>query len=192
MKPQIIERRTVWAGYLTIERLRIRLNDGAEVWREVEQHGNAVAVLPYSVERRCALLVRLFRAPPFAAAGVEFLEEACAGMIDHTELPETAVRREAQEELGVTLGSLEFVARVWPSAGVSTERHALFLAPYVRTDMTGSGGGLAEEHENITVVQRPLADLAAASDQGRIEDAKLLTLVLALRLRRPELFCSGA
>ncbi len=192
MKPQIIERRTVWAGYLTIERLRIRLNDGAEVWREVEQHGNAVAVLPYSVERRCALLVRLFRAPPFAAAGVEFLEEACAGMIDHTELPETAVRREAQEELGVTLGSLEFVARVWPSAGVSTERHALFLAPYVRTDITGSGGGLAEEHENITVVQRPLADLAAASDQGRIEDAKLLTLVLALRLRRPELFCSGA
>jgi nudix-type nucleoside diphosphatase (YffH/AdpP family) len=192
LKPQIIERRTVWAGYLTIERLRIRLNDGAEVWREVEQHGNAVAVLPYSVERRCALLVRLFRAPPFAAAGVEFLEEACAGMIDHTELPETAVRREAQEELGVTLGSLEFVARVWPSAGVSTERHALFLAPYVRTDMTGSGGGLAEEHENITVVQRPLADLAAASDQGRIEDAKLLTLVLALRLRRPELFCSGA
>jgi nudix-type nucleoside diphosphatase (YffH/AdpP family) len=192
LKPQIIERRTVWAGYLTIERLRIRLNDGAEVWREVEQHGNAVAVLPYSVERRCALLVRLFRAPPFAAAGVEFLEEACAGMIDHTELPETAVRREAQEELGVTLGSLEFVARVWPSAGVSTERHALFLAPYVRTDITGSGGGLAEEHENITVVQRPLADLAAASDQGRIEDAKLLTLVLALRLRRPELFCSGA
>ena len=192
MKPQIIERRTVWAGYLTIERLRIRLNDGAEVWREVEQHGNAVAVLPYSVERRCALLVRLFRAPPFAAAGVEFLEEACAGMIDHTELPETAVRREAQEELGVTLGSLEFVARVWPSAGVSTERHALFLAPYVRTAITGSGGGLAEEHENITVVQRPLADLAAASDQGRIEDAKLLTLVLALRLRRPELFCSGA
>ncbi len=192
MKPEILERHTVWAGYLTIERLRIRLADGAQVWREVEQHGNAVVVLPYSIERRCALLVRLFRAPAFAAGGVDYVEEACAGMIDHDESPEAAVRREAHEELGVTLGPLEFVARVWASCGVSTERHALYLAPYAGADVTGSGGGLAAEHENITVVERPLADLAAASDQGRIDDAKLLTLVLALRLRRAELFRSVA
>jgi hypothetical protein len=44
------------------------------------------------------------------------------------------------------------------------------------------------EHEGITVVERSLAGLAFDADQGRIADAKLLTLVLALRLRRPELF----
>jgi hypothetical protein len=38
------------------------------------------------------------------------------------------------------------------------------------------------------VIERPLAELAAAADQRRIADGKLLTLVLALRLRRPELF----
>jgi hypothetical protein len=44
------------------------------------------------------------------------------------------------------------------------------------------------EHEGITVVERSLDGLAFDADQGRIADAKLLTLVLALRLRRPELF----
>ena len=44
------------------------------------------------------------------------------------------------------------------------------------------------EHEGITVVERLLAELAADVDQGRIADGKLLTLVLALRLRRPDLF----
>ena len=38
-------------------------------------------VLPYDAERRCALVVRLFRAPVFDTTGEEVLEEACAGMI---------------------------------------------------------------------------------------------------------------
>ena len=92
------------------------------------------------------------------------------------------------EELGVALHSLEFIGRFWSSPGVSTERHSLFLAPYRSTDRVGPGGGVADEHEGITVVERSFAQLAADVDQGRIADGKLVTLVLALRLRRPELF----
>jgi hypothetical protein len=55
MKPEILERQIAHAGYLTVERLRMRLTDGAEVSREVERHGDAVAVLPYDAERRSAL-----------------------------------------------------------------------------------------------------------------------------------------
>jgi hypothetical protein len=40
----------------------------------------------------------------------------------------------------------------------------------------------------ITVVERLLAELAADVDQRRIADGKLLTLVLALRPWRPDLF----
>ena len=36
--------------------------------------------------------------------------------------------------------------------------------------------------------ERPLAELAAMADAGRLTDLKTLTLLLALRLRRPELF----
>ena len=98
------------------------------------------------------------------------------------------MRREAREELGLALGPLERVARVWPSPGVSTERQSLFLAAYTAADRTEAGGGAPGEHEGITVIERPLTALAADAEHGRITDGKLLTLIFALRLRRPELF----
>ena len=187
MKPKLLERETVYSGYLSIERLKLRLADGATVWREVERHGDAAAVLPYDVQRRCALIVRLFRAPVFDVCGALILEEACAGMVEREDV-EAAARREAKEELGVNLSSLELVTQVWSSPGVSTERQSLFLAPYNTADRKSPGGGAAGEHEGITIIERPLADLAAAVDQRWIADAKLVILVLALQLRRPELF----
>jgi nudix-type nucleoside diphosphatase (YffH/AdpP family) len=187
MKPKILMRETVYSGYLTVERLQVRLADGALVWLEVEGHGEAVVVLPYDPQRRCALLARLFRVAVFDRTGQETLEEACAGMIANEDA-ETAARREAYEELGVDLKSLEFVGRFWSSPGVSTERHSMFLAPYGAADRVAAGGGVAGEHEGITVVERTLAELALDADQGRIADGKLITLILTLRRRRPELF----
>jgi nudix-type nucleoside diphosphatase (YffH/AdpP family) len=187
MRPEILERRIAYAGYMTVTRLRVRLADGAEVWREVERHGDAVVVLAYDEARRRALLVRLFRAPVLEAAGEDASIEACAGMIGD-EGAETAVRREALEEMGVVLGPLDYIARVWPSPGVSTERQSLFLAAYTAADRTEAGGGAPGEHEGITVIERPLTALAADAEHGRITDGKLLTLIFALRLRRPELF----
>ena len=192
MRPEILDRDTTHIGYVTVERLRVRLADGAEVIREVESHGDAVAVLPYDPERRSALIVRLFRAPAFDRFGDEVLEEACAGMIEtsHGQPADEAgtVRREAMEELGLRLADLEFVARVWSSPGVSAERVALYLAPYQPRDRIGPGGGVAEEHEAITVIERPLRQLADDADAGRIVDLMLFALVLALRARRPALF----
>jgi nudix-type nucleoside diphosphatase (YffH/AdpP family) len=188
--PEVLEREVVYTGYLTVEKLRIRLADEAVVWREIERHGDAVTVLPYDVLRRCALIVRLFRAPVFAVTTAAALEEACAGMIGR-ETEESAGRREAYEELGVRLHAMERVARIWTSPGVSTERQSLFLAPYALSDRCGKGGGVIGEHEGITVIERPLADLARDADQGLIEDGKLLMLVMALRSRRPELFAGS-
>ena len=187
MKPQILERQIVYTGYLTLERLQVRLADGAQVWLEVERHGESVVVLPYDAERRCALVVRQFRAPVFDTTGEEVLEEACAGMIGNEDA-ETAARREAYEELGVALQSLELIGRFWSSPGVSTERHSLFLAPYRAADRVGPGGGVTHEHEGITVVERSFAQLGADVDHGWIADGRLVTLLLALRLRRHQLF----
>ena len=192
MTPEILDRDATHIGYITVERLRIRLADGAEVIREVESHGDAIAVLPYDPARRMALIVSLFRAPAFDRFGVEALEEACAGMIEmsggHAPDETGTVRREAMEELGLRLNNLEFVARVWSSPGVSAERVALYLAAYQPGDRIAPGGGLAEEHEDICVIERPLAQLAEQAQAGLIVDLKLLALVLALRARRPELF----
>ena len=185
---EILERRTVHDGYLTVESLRLRLADGSEVTREVGSHGDAVAVLPYDAGRRTALTVRLMRPPVLDATGLPELEEACAGMIEEGQDAQETARREAREELGVDINQLEPVGVVWSSPGVSTERIWLFLAPYGLADRRAAGGGLEEEHEGITVREAALAELAQASDEGAVADAKLLMLVQALRLRRPNLF----
>jgi nudix-type nucleoside diphosphatase (YffH/AdpP family) len=106
---------------------------------------------------------------------------------DGTDAPTTA-RREAMEEAGLRLGELELVAYAWPSPGMLTERLSLFLAPYRAADRVGAGGGVAEEHEEIEVVEMPLGELAALVDRGEIYDMKTLILVQTLRLRRPDLF----
>jgi nudix-type nucleoside diphosphatase (YffH/AdpP family) len=188
MRPEVLERTPIHSGYVSVRRLRLRLADGAEVIREVESHGDAIAVLPYDPARALALIVKLFRAPAFDRFGEESLEEACAGMMQAGDDEAGAVRREALEELGLRLGDLEFVGRVWSSPGVSAERVALYLAPYNIGDRIGPGGGLTDEHEAITVLERPLAQLAAEADAAGIVDLKLLALVLALRSRQPALF----
>jgi len=50
------------------------------------------------------------------------------------------------------------------------------------------GGGVADEHEGITVVEMPLADLAALAASGEFADLKTFALVPALMQRRPDLF----
>jgi nudix-type nucleoside diphosphatase (YffH/AdpP family) len=186
---EILSQETAWEGRRArVERMDVRLADGTELPREVIFRGDAAAVLPYDAARRCALLVRLFRAPVMAVGGPAEAEEACAGMIDPGEGPQEAMVREAMEEMGVRLAGLEPVATVWPSPGILTERLSLFLAPYEPADRVADGGGVPGEHEGITVVERPLAELAADADAGRVLDGKLFALVQTLRVRRPELF----
>ena len=174
-----------WATFLRAE---IRLDDGQVVWRQVEDHGRAAVVLPYDPRRRTALLVQLFRAPGLYAGGTGMVVEAIAGIVDEGETPEVAARREAMEEAGVRLGALDFIGEVWTTPGISTERMSLYLASYAAGDRVAEGGGAQGEHENITVLERPLAELGAELAAARIGDMKLLALLQALKLRSPELF----
>lgn len=178
---------TVYKGWTVLS--RVTLDDSGQPFhREIEDHGQAVAVLPYDPERRTALLVQLPRAPVLLSGAGQHLFEAPAGLVGVDEELESCVRREAHEECGVELHELEPVARVWSSPGISTETIALYLAAYSAADRTGQGGGLADEHENITVVERSLADLASMADAGHLTDLKTFCLVQSLRLRHPELF----
>jgi nudix-type nucleoside diphosphatase (YffH/AdpP family) len=173
-----------WAKYLLAD---VRLPSGTVVRRAIEDHGNAVAVLPYEPKRKTAILVRQFRAPVKWVTGTGHTLEAIAGRIEDQD-PVATVRREAFEEAGLELASMELVARVWGMPGVSTERMFLFLATYSATNRIAPGGGLEEEHEAIEVAEMNLAELAAMSDAGELDDMKTLALVQALRIRSPELF----
>jgi nudix-type nucleoside diphosphatase (YffH/AdpP family) len=175
------------AGFRKLLKLEIVLPGGESMGREVLELSDAVAFLPYDPERRTAILIRQFRAPPFHAAGVESLLEVPAGMLDEDD-PEACARREAMEEIGLDVTSLERIGVAWTCPGVTTERMHLFLAPYSPERRVGEGGGLAEEHEEIEVLELPLPDLPRLVETGEIADAKTVLLIQALQLRRPELF----
>jgi len=161
--------------------------DGQSFERDIEDHGDAAAVLPYDPARRVALLIRQLRAPCLYKAGQGALLELPAGRLDGDE-PETCARREALEESGVALTTLQHVATVWSMPGLSTERAHCFLAAYSETDRVSAGGGLAEENESIDVIEYPLKELAAMADRGEVDDTKVLLLIQTLRLQQPDLF----
>jgi nudix-type nucleoside diphosphatase (YffH/AdpP family) len=187
MPPQIIEKKTLHSGYLEVLALRLRLTNGEEIAREVADYGRSVAVLPYDPVRRVALLVRLLRAPVLLSSGEPELLEAPAGMLEENDPVETA-GRELEEEVGLKVARLDPVGTVFTSPGVSTERMDLFLASYSEADRTGAGGGLAAEHENITVCELSLDALWDMVERSAISDMKTLTLLLALKVRQPQLF----
>ncbi len=177
---------TVHEGWARFMVATIRL-DGHDIRREVEDHGHAAAVLAFDPVRRVALLVKQLRVPLVVAGEPTNILEAIAGLVDD-EAPESAARREAVEEVGVALRAIEPVGAAWSMPGLSTERMHLFLGEFTPADRTGPGGGHADEHENIEMVEIPLRELAHMADDGTLTDMKTLVLVQTLRLRRPELF----
>jgi nudix-type nucleoside diphosphatase (YffH/AdpP family) len=185
--PEILKRKLLHEGWNRFWLVTVRLDNGDRIERIVEDHGAVAAVLPYNPERKCATLVRQFRAPAFIADERADLQEAVAGVVEDGD-PAECGKREAMEETGLELHNLEYVASPWSTPGLSTERMHLYLATYGEADRVGTGGGLDEEHENITVEEVPLAVLAGMADRGEIDDLKTFTLVQTLRLRRPELF----
>ena len=188
MPAEIISTEIKHRGWTTFLVATIRLPDGNVVTRVIEDHGNAVAVLPYDPVRRTAILVQQLRAPPlYAEKRMHFLE-AVAGRIDDGEDSESCARRETIEEAGLQLRTLERITRAWAIPGVSTEQIDLFLGEYSEADRIGAGGGADGEHENIEVIETTLARLAAMADSGALQDMKALLLLQTLRLRRPELF----
>jgi nudix-type nucleoside diphosphatase (YffH/AdpP family) len=178
---------TLYEGWRKLLKLTVQMPDGRTMAREVLNSPDAAAVLPYDPEARKVILIRQFRAPVMHVEGQPSLLEAVAGLLDEDE-PEACAKREAMEEAGLRLRALERVVTAWSTPGITTERLHLFLAPYTSADRVEEGGGLAEEHEDIEVLEIGLDELMTMLEQGSITDMKTLVLIQALQLRRPELF----
>jgi nudix-type nucleoside diphosphatase (YffH/AdpP family) len=172
-----------WAR-LTKTTLDYQRNDGT--WetqiRQTYDRGDGATILPFDRERSTVLLVRQFRYPAYVTGHHQPLIEACAGLLDEND-PETAIRKEAEEELGYRLRAVRRLYAPYMSPGSVTERLTFFLADYTPADRISSGGGAIEEGEDIEVLEMTLDQALASISDGSIIDAKTIMLIQHLKLK---------
>jgi nudix-type nucleoside diphosphatase (YffH/AdpP family) len=144
--------------------------------RETYDRGNGAALLPYNLAQRTVVLVRQFRYPAYVGGYDDLMIEAAAGLLDD-ETPEIRIRAEAEEETGYRLGDIRKVFEAFMSPGAVTEKLHFFVAEYTPSMRVGSGGGLAEEGEDIEVLELPIDAALAMIADGRIVDAKTIMLL---------------
>jgi len=153
--------------------------------RETYDRGNGATILLYDPDRRTVLLTRQFRFPAYVNDHADgMLIEAAAGLLDGDD-PETAIRREAEEELGVAVGPVQHVFDAYMSPGSVTERLHFYAAPFRPADRTGAGGGLPSDGEDIEVLELPFGIAQAMISDGRIADGKTIMLLQWAALTGP-------
>jgi nudix-type nucleoside diphosphatase (YffH/AdpP family) len=184
----ILDKTLVYDGWGRFLLLDVEVANGVVVKRQLDDHGSAACVLAYNPGRRMALLASQPRVGPLFMGLEPRLAEAAAGMFDAEESGQDCARREAMEELGVRLTTLEPVGCCWSAPGVSTETIDLYLGAYDAADRVAEGGGVEGEHEDIEILEVALPVLWEQALAGAVSDMKTLLLIYALHARRPELF----
>src|SRR3954467_6790758 len=144
--------------------------------RETYDRGNGATLLPYNLAQRTVVLVRQFRYPAYVNGYDGLMIEAAAGLLDNAS-PEARIRAEAEEETGYRLGTVTKVFEAFMSPGAVTEKLHFFIAAYEPHMKIDSGGGKADEGEDIEVLELPIDSALAMIGDGRIADAKTIMLL---------------
>jgi GDP-mannose pyrophosphatase NudK len=103
------------------------------------------------------------------------LVEVCAGLLDGED-PETAIRREAEEETVFRIGAVSKVFEAYTSPGSVTEILHFFIAAYSDGDRVSKGGGTGAD-EQIEVLEVGFREALEWVAKGRIRDGKTILLL---------------
>jgi len=165
-------------GRLTRYEIDYRRADGTSqtLMREVYDRGNAAVILLVDPARETVVLTRQFRFPVQLGGDDAALVEACAGLLDGM-APEACARKEAEEETGYRVGAVVHLFDSYMSPGSVLEKLSFFMGSYEATSRISAGGGLAEEGEEIEVLELPLSAAIAMVGAGEIVDAKTIMLL---------------
>lgn len=174
-------------NWATLYKVTFDYQDSKGNWetqvREVYDRGNGAAVLLYNKELGTVILTEQFRMPTYFNGNPSgMLIEVCAGLLDDHD-PETAIKKEIEEETGYQLSEVEKVMDLYMSPGSVTEILYLFIANYTKKEKVSEGGGLASEHEDILVHEYAFAKAYKMIQTGEIKDAKTVILLQYLKLQ---------
>lgn len=144
--------------------------------RETYDRGNGATLLLYDPRRRTVVLTRQFRLPAFVNGHEGMLIEAPAGLLEMAS-PEARIRAEVEEETGYRVESVRKVFEAFMSPGSVTEKLYFFVAEYDAAARVSRGGGVADEGEDIEVLELPIDQALTMIAHGEIMDGKTIMLL---------------
>lgn len=178
---EIVDDEVLSDNWYVLRKVTYRIRRGDGQWathsREAYDRGNGATVLLYNRAQRTVVLTRQFRLPTFVNGNASgMMIEACAGLLDGDD-PEGCIRREVLEESGYAVHDVRKVFETYMSPGSVTEVVHFFVAEYQPAQRTTAGGGVADEGEDIEVLELPFDEALADVVRGAIKDAKTVMLL---------------
>ncbi len=153
-----------------VRRDQVKLPNGQTTDLDVVVHGGAVVAVPVDADGNL-WFVRQYR----HAAGVELLELPAGSVEEGEDLVEGA-RRELQEEIGMSAGSIEKIGAFYLAPGYSTELLHIFLARDLSFDPLPG-----DDDEFLQVEQYAIAEAYRMAETGVLQDAKSLAALFLVR-----------
>jgi len=145
--------------------------------REAYDRGNGATILLYNKEQQTVVLTKQFRLPTYVNGNESgMMIEACAGLLDKDN-PEDCIRKETEEETGYRIRKVEKIFEAYMSPGSVTEILYFFVAEYDKDMKVSEGGGLADEQENIEVLELKFTEALEMMATREIKDAKTIMLL---------------
>jgi ADP-ribose pyrophosphatase len=187
---RIVNEKTLSEGWTRLSTYELDYTDSGgdthRIHREIYHRGPAAAILLFDPARETVVLVKQFRLPARLQDDPAWMVEVPAGVLDGDH-PEEGIRREALEETGYRLRDLRFLFKAYMSPGAITEIVHFFYAEIDANDRVNGGGGVAEEHEDIEVIEIALDEASAMIASGEICDAKTIMLLQWAAMNRASL-----
>lgn len=145
--------------------------------REAYDRGNGATILLYNKEAKTVILTRQFRLPTYVNGNESgMLIEACAGLLDKDNA-EDCIKKETEEETGYKISKVRKIFELYMSPGSVTEILYFFVAEYDKGMKVGEGRGLADEQENIEVLELAFDKAYNMIQTGEIKDGKTIMLL---------------
>lgn len=152
---------------MTVCRDEVELLTGKKSFREVVHHSGGVVILALKDENT-VLMVKQFRYPLKQA-----LLELPAGKLEPDENPDSAAKRELEEETGYKAQNWKSLGYIFTSAGYSTEKLYLYLASELEFV-----GEHPDEGEILKTFELNINDIYKMIETGELNDAKTLCAIL--------------
>ncbi|WP_455170187.1 NUDIX domain-containing protein [Aegicerativicinus sediminis] len=165
---------------------QLQSGEWVEKNREVFDRGNGATVLLYNKDKGTIILNYQFRVPTLLNGNESgFMIEAPAGVIEEKDSTvEESMIREIEEETGYRVESVKKVMELFMTPAAVTEKIYYFIAPYTDDMKVSEGGGVAEEHEDIKVLEMPFSDAVSKIESGEIIDAKSVILLQYAQIQK--------